>query len=167
MTTERPNIQTKEGQEQLRKMGIKPIPQPDELTRPYWEAAFGHELKIQRCRQCNNYRHPPAAACSNCGSELFDWTKLSGKGEIYAFIIDHRLMVPGFDEPYAVIQVVPVEAQNDEVRLTANLRNCELGDIYVGMPVEVLFEQRTPEVVLPQFQPAPEAQLRSKAAAEA
>jgi uncharacterized OB-fold protein len=119
------------------------------------------ELRIQRCDGCGNYRHPPSETCPSCSSGSYEWAKISGRGEIYSFIIDHRLMVPGFGEPYAVVQVVPVEAQSDVVRLTANLRDCALGDIYIGMPVQVLFEERTAEVVLPQFRPAPQAKLRS------
>ena len=150
----RVNIETKEGQAKLRAMGVKPIPAPDDLTRPYWDAAKKHELRIQRCNVCQTYRHPPNPACPSCNSESYDWSLLSGRGVIYSFIIDHRLMVPGFDEPYAVIQVVPEEAQSDVVRITANLRDCELDDIRIGMKVEVLFEQRTEDVVLPQFRPA-------------
>jgi uncharacterized OB-fold protein len=160
--TQAPNIQTREGQEQLRKMGVKPVPAPDDLTRPYWEAAKRKELTIQRCKACGEYRHPPQEACPECQSKETEWTKLSGKGTIYTFIIDHRLMVPGFDEPYVVMQVNPVEAQHDTVRITSNLRNCPREDAYIGMPVQVLFEERTPEVTLPQFEPAPEAKLRSK-----
>ena len=161
MTTSRPNIETKEGQEQLRRLGIKPVPRPDDLTAPYWQAAMSGELRIQRCNDCQRYRHPPAALCSACGSAGYEWARISGRGEIYSFIIDHRLMVPGFDEPYAVIQVVPVEAQSDVVRITANLRDCQLEDIYIGMPVDVLFEERA-GVVLPQFRPAPGALSRSR-----
>jgi len=162
MTTERPNIQTREGQEQMRKMGVKPIPQPDELTQPYWDAAKRHELRIQRCAECGEYRHPPAPACPKCGSERVEWAQLSGRGTVYSFIIDRRLMVPGFDEHYVVAQINPVEAQSDMVRLTANIRGCKLNDVYIGMPVEVFFEQRTPEVVLPQFRPAPDAKLATR-----
>ena len=46
-----------------------------------------------------------------------------------------------------------LEAQSDVVRITANLRDCDLEDIYIGMPVDVLFEERA-GVVLPQFRPA-------------
>src|SRR3712207_9020386 len=60
-------------------------------------------------------------------STLFPYTTL------FRSIIDHRLMVPGFDEPYAVIQVVPEEAQSDVVRISANLRDCALEDIRIGM----------------------------------
>lgn len=147
------NIETKEGQAKLRAMGVKPIPAPDDLTRPYWEAAKKHELRIQRCSACQTYRHPPGPTCPTCNSDSYEWTQLSGRGTVYSFIIDRRLMVPGFNEPYAVIQVVPEEAQTDVVRITANLRDCDLADIRIGMAVEVLFEQRTDDVVLPQFRP--------------
>lgn len=162
MTSQRPNIQTREGQEQLRRMGIKPIPQPDELTRPYWEAARKRELRLQRCAACGEFRHPPAHSCATCGSLQYQWSAVSGRGTVYSFIIDYRLMVPGFDEPYVVAQINPVEAQKDTVRLTANIRGCQPDDVYIGMPVEVIFEERG-GIVLPQFRPSAAANLPSRA----
>ena len=154
MTQEqRPNIQTREGQEQLRKMGVKPLPQSDELTAPYWEAARKHELHIQRCTHCAEYQHPPYDYCRKCDATDLEWTKISGKGKVYSFIVDHRLMVPGFSEPYVVAQVNPVEAQTDLVRVTTNIRGCEPAAVYIGMPVEVTFEDVRPDTTLPQFKP--------------
>ena len=43
---------TTAGQEELRRRGIRPLPAPDELTRPYWEAAREHRLVVQRCAGC-------------------------------------------------------------------------------------------------------------------
>jgi len=156
------NIQTREGQERLKAMGIRPVPVPDDLTRPYWDAARAHELRIQRCAACGDYQHPPKATCVSCGGAGLEWPLISGRGVIYTYIVDHRMMTPGFNEPYAVAQVVPVEAQRDTVRITTNIRGCELGDIYIGMPVQVAFEDVNAEVTLPQFLPAAEAQLRSR-----
>ena len=68
---------------------------------------------------------------------------VSGRGEVYSFVIDRRLLVPGFDEPYAVAQVNPVESDDDAVRITANLVECELDAIEIGMPVEVVFVDRS------------------------
>ena len=107
MTKQLPNIETKEGQEQLRQMGIRVIPQPDEVSAPYWEAARRHELRIQRCGSCGAYQHPPAANCRSCQATDLRWTQIGGRGSVYSFIIDHRLMVPGFDEPYVVAQIRP------------------------------------------------------------
>jgi len=156
MTTQeqsQPNIQTREGQEQLRQMGVKPLPQPDDLTRPYWEAARRHELVIQRCTACRDYQHPPYEQCRSCGSATLEWAQISGRGTVYTFIIDYRLLVPGFNEPYVVAQINPVEAQSDLVRITTNILGCEPGDVSIGMPVEVLFEDVSDDISLPQFRP--------------
>jgi uncharacterized OB-fold protein len=153
MTNQRPNVQTKEGQKQLRELGIRPIPQPDEVTSPYWEAARRHELSIQRCRACGTYQHPPGTACRQCQGTDLEWTRLSGRGTVYTFIIDHRLMVPGFNEPYVVAQITPEETDDNMVRLTANITGCDIHDVYIGMPVEVFFEDVTDDVSLPQFRP--------------
>jgi uncharacterized OB-fold protein len=62
-------------------------------------------------------------------------------------------MVPTFDEPYVIAQINPVESLDNMVRITANIKECALGDVYIGMPVEVVFEDVTSEVTLPQFRP--------------
>jgi uncharacterized OB-fold protein len=157
MTTEQPNIQTREGQEELKRQRVRPVPLPDPLTAPYWEAAKRHELRIQRCTACRTYMHPPLAECRKCGSSALEWALLSGKCTVYSFIVDYRLMVPSFDEPYVVAQVNPVEADDDIVRITANIKECDIHDVSIGMSVEVFFEVVTPDVTLPQFRPAPKA----------
>ena len=71
-------------------------------------------------------------------------------------------MMPGFDEPYVVAQINPVEAQRDTVRITANIRGCDVRDVYIGMPVEVIFEDVDERVSLPQFRPSAGAELWSR-----
>jgi uncharacterized OB-fold protein len=153
---------TNAGQEELRKRGVRPVPKPDALTSPYWDAAHRGELQIQHCKQCGEYQHPPAEACKQCSSHSLEWSKVSGKGRVYSFVIDHRLLVPSFTEPYAVAQIVPDEAKRDTVRVTANIRNCPPSDVYIGMPVEVLFEKINDKITLPQFKPAAGAKMRSR-----
>ena len=70
------------------------------------------------------------------------------------FVVDYRLMVPGFDAPYVVAHVVPVEASSDTVRVTTNILNCPIEKVHIDMPVTVLFEEVAPGVVLPQFEPS-------------
>ena len=152
---------TTAGQEELKRRGVKPVPKPDALTQPYWDAARKHELMIQYCPACNDYQHPPQEQCEQCQGKP-EWKKISGKGTIYSFIIDHRNMVPGFTEPYVVAQIVPTEAKRQTVRLTANIKDCDIHDVYIGMPVEVLFEDVNPTVTLPQFKPTSAAKLASR-----
>jgi uncharacterized OB-fold protein len=146
------NVETRAGQERLKELGVVPIPESDALTEPYWAAAAREELRLMACAECGRFRHPPTESCGHCGSTAVTWKRLSGEGTVYSFIVDHRLMVPGFDEPYVVAQVNLVEIDDNTVRLVANIKGCEPSVVRVGMPVEVFFEERG-DVRLPQFRP--------------
>jgi uncharacterized OB-fold protein len=63
-------------------------------------------------------------------------------------------MVRGFEPPYAVAQVA-LDEQPD-LRMIANVLECDPSDVRIGMPVEVIFEDLTLECVLPQFRPVAE-----------
>ena len=39
----------------MAKQGVE----PDELTRPFWDAANEERLVIQNCRSCDTLQHPP------------------------------------------------------------------------------------------------------------
>jgi uncharacterized OB-fold protein len=147
-----PDLSTTAGQQWLREHGPKPRPQPDALTRPYWEAAAAHRLCIMQCADCATFRHPPTEDCPACSSARVVWTELSGSGTIYSFIIDRRNMVPGFDGPYVVAVVTPDET-DDDVRLVSNIIGCAMEDVSIGMPVEVIYEDLDGGVTLPQFTP--------------
>ena len=42
---------------------------PDDLTRPFWEAANEGRLVIQYCADCDRLQHPPGRTCHVCGSD--------------------------------------------------------------------------------------------------
>jgi uncharacterized OB-fold protein len=147
-----PDLSTTAGQQWLREHGQRPRPQPDELTRPYWEAAAGHRLCIMQCAECGTFRHPPTESCPACSSAEVGWTELSGSGTVYSFIIDRRNMVPGFDGPYVVALVTPDET-DESVRLVGNILGCAIEDVSIGMPVQVVYEDVDGGVTLPQFTP--------------
>ena len=37
----------------------RPVPEPDGLSRPYWEGTQREELLIQRCRSCRRWQWGP------------------------------------------------------------------------------------------------------------
>ena len=104
-----PNPETREGQEQMKRMGIVPYPVADDLTRPFWDAANRHKLIIQHCKNCGEYRHPPREDCPICQSTDVEWSEISGRGTVFTFIIDHRNEVPGFDGNYVFAFIIPEE----------------------------------------------------------
>jgi hypothetical protein len=131
----------------------KPVPVPDELSRAYWEGARRHQLVLQRCSVCGFYVHYPKPRCPRCGADDLRATAVSGRGLVHTFTVSHYVGAPGFDgeAPYAIV-MVELEEQPG-LRIVANLRGCSAADVKVGLPVEVVFEDVTPEVTLPQFRP--------------
>ncbi|WP_432182398.1 Zn-ribbon domain-containing OB-fold protein [Streptomyces sp. NBC_00063] len=126
------------------------------MTATYWQATARHELMIMRCTDCGEFRHPPTEKCESCESLEVAWEKLSGYGRIYSFTIVHRLLVPGFSDPYIVVLVNPIETRNDTVRIVSNFRGERAFEtVRIGLDVAVEFEDVSPEITLPYFVEAP------------
>jgi uncharacterized protein len=131
---------------------LKPLPRVTADNRPFWEAARRHQLALQRCADCGHFRYPPAPVCQECLSESAEWTPVSGRGIVSTFVVFHKRYFESFaaDIPYNVVQV-----QLDEgPRLTANLVDVANDRIRIGMRVEVVFDDVTPEISLPRFRRA-------------
>jgi uncharacterized OB-fold protein len=75
---------------------------------------------------------------------------VSGHATVATFTINHQPWIPGFDPPY-VVAIVEIDEQ-PSVRLMTNIVGCAPDEVYVGMPVRVVFE-RHDDVWLPLFQP--------------
>ncbi|HUI25156.1 MAG TPA: Zn-ribbon domain-containing OB-fold protein [Candidatus Kryptonia bacterium] len=131
----------------------RPLPQPDRETSFYWEAARNHELAILRCGQCGRFVHYPRSECPACAHAPLQPTVVSGKGTIHSFTVTHYVSAPGFehDVPF-VVALVELDEQPG-LRLITNLRECTPAEARIGMPVEVVFEDVTDTVTLPQFRP--------------
>ncbi len=127
----------------------KPLPRITAENRPFWEAARRHELRLQRCGACGRFWYPPGPVCPECLSERFEWTRVGGRGTVSSWVVFHKAYFPAFaDEiPYAVVQVELEEGP----RLISNLVDVPPGQIRIGMPVEVVFDDVTPEISLPRF----------------
>ena len=130
----------------------KPLPRIDEESRGWWEALARHELFLQRCRGCGTLRFYPRALCPACLSDATEWLRASGRGTVYSFTVTHQNQAPGFREelPYVLAIVELAEG----VRLMTNITGCPPEGVRIGMPVEVVFDDMTPEITLPKFRPA-------------
>ncbi len=130
---------------------LKPIPVPSEDSQPFWAAAKKHELSLQRCGTCGSFRFPPAPVCPECTALGGEWTKLKGRGKIFSFVVFHRAFHKSFqkDVPYAVALVELEEGP----RLITNIVGVALDQVRCDLPVEVVFEDVSPECTLPKFKP--------------
>lgn len=131
----------------------KPVPEVTPELAPFFEAAKRHELAVQRCTACGTLRFPARAACNRCMARESTWVPVAGTGRVFSVAVMHQANHPGFEAilPYAVV-VVELDCG---VRMISNVIDCPAHQVAIGMPVEVAFEARSPEVTLPVFRRRP------------
>jgi uncharacterized OB-fold protein len=129
----------------------RPIPVPNEWTKPFWDAAKQGVLKLQRCQSCRQFQHPPYATCVNCMSIDLAFEPVEGKGTIYSYTIMYHAGDKRFAPavPYASI-IVELD-QAPRAFMAGNLLGVPYTEAKVGRRVEVVFEKLNDDITLPQF----------------
>lgn len=85
----------------------KPVPQPSELSKPYWDAAAEGHLVLQRCAACGKVRHYPRLLCDSCYCDAVEWIHASGRGKVHSWTVAHHAFHPAFagELPYTLVTV--------------------------------------------------------------
>ncbi len=129
----------------------RPIPVPDEWSRPFWDAAKQGVLALQRCQACGHFQHPPYPTCVECVSTSLRFEPVRGAGAIYTYTIMYHTGDKRFASvvPYASIIVELDDAPG--ALMAGNLLGSACSDAKVGRRVEVIFETLNDDITLPQF----------------
>ncbi len=131
----------------------KPIPTPSPETQRYWEGCKSHELWLPFCRPCQSFYFYPRRFCPRCFGWDIEWRRVSGRGKVYSYAIQHRAFHPGWaqETPY----VTAIVELDEGPRLYTNLVHVEPDpkSLRCDMPVEVVFEDISEEISLPRFRP--------------
>jgi uncharacterized protein len=127
---------------------------PNAWTEPFWVAAGRHQLVVQRCLTCGTVRHPPGPFCPHCRTQDAEWVELSGRATLYSFTVIRHALVPQLRDflPMVIAVVEPEGAPS--ARLVANLVNVAVGDVAIGMLLEVVWEDVEDGIAVYRFQPA-------------
>lgn len=129
---------------------LKPLPKPSLTSRPFWDAARRHELMLQQCGECRRFIYYPRDRCPHCFSDQLKWERVNGRGKLYSYTVVRRASSRSFaDAPY-VLAIVELD---EGVKMTTNIA-APPEKVKVGMPVEVFFDDVTPEHTLVKFKPA-------------
>ena len=125
------------------------MPEETDLTRPYWDGARAHELRLQNCDDCARTWHPPLPVCPGCGGSDITWRAAAGTGVVHSVTITHQAAHPAFAArvPYAVVVV----RLREGVLVVGNVLGADPSEIAIGQAVTVVFEEIAPGVTLPQF----------------
>ena len=129
---------------------IRLLPRLDDDNRFFWTAGADGVLRFLRCDACGHYVHPPVPRCSYCLEAALAPADVSGRGIVHSFTVNHQQWFPDADD--YIIGLVTI-AEQDDVRLTTNLVDCDARELAVGLTVEVTFEHHD-DVWLPLFRPA-------------
>lgn len=126
----------------------RPLPNPDALTRPYWEGAKVRRLMLPRCDDCNEWHFYPRSVCPHCGSAKITWHQASGEGVVYTFTAVNRAPSPAFEA--GVPYVVAVVALAEGPHLMTGIVDAGPADVKIDAPVTVDFIEEG-DTTLPVF----------------
>ena len=126
----------------------RPLPIRQPITEGFWDATRRHELVIQRCDDCGEYRHYPQELCPACQSTAWSWAPVSGRGHIYSYVVARQAFHPHWADrvPYVIATV----ELDEGVRMMSDLDEPPEA-VAIGAPVEVFFETVDDEITFPRF----------------
>ena len=119
----------------------------------FWTGGAQGELRFQRCERCRTLIHPPAPVCPTCLGSSIRIDSVSGRATLLTYTVNHHPWIPGYDPPYIIAIVEIVEQEG--LRLTTNLIDCEEDGLAIGMSLRVVFDDVGEGVFLPLFTPDP------------
>ena len=127
----------------------KPLPTITDENREFWEGAKRGKLRMQKCEDCGHIRFPISHVCPKCLSYNFQWTDLSGRGEVFSYVVFYQLYNKAFEEdiPYNVAMIQLEEGP----RMYSNVVGVDNDAVKVGDKLEVTFDQVTSEIAIPRF----------------
>ena len=131
----------------------KIIPEPDDVSKPFWDAVNDKRLMLQHCESCDKLQYPPQSSCHVCNSsEHLGWKDVDGKGHVATFIVieDGRLNRRMPDQPYNLAMVTLDE--DPTINFYSNLPGVPPYAVPVGSPVTIVFEEIAPGQLIHEWQ---------------
>ena len=132
-----------------------PVPAASPDTLPWWQAAAEHRLVVQVCEGCDRPRHPPSPVCPHCHSWDSRLVEHPPTANIYTFTVVHQAFVPGMDMPYVIAVVELAGYPDDHIRIVTNVVDADPADVWIGAPVELVWEDMGPDLALPRARLTP------------
>ena len=122
----------------------KPVPQPDQMTQPFWDAVNQRRLVLQTCTACNRRQYPPEPVCAQCRSAanlVWQPAKEPVRGTIYGYCVmyDSRLIPLHEDQPFNIAVIKLKEDPN--IVFLSHLPGTPPDAVPVGGEVEIFFEE--------------------------
>lgn len=92
--------------------------------------------------------------CRFCQSEQLSPTAVSGRGTLYTYTVATKPFHPYFVDKVPYLVAVVELPEQPALRMISNLVDIDEDDVRIGMDLEVVFQDLSPELTLPLFRPA-------------
>ncbi|RBQ21216.1 nucleotide-binding protein [Spongiactinospora rosea] len=129
-----------------------PVPTINPDSAEFWAATAEGRFITRRCTNCAQYIWYPRPICPFCHSQETVWEPLSGRGVIYSFSVVRKA---GGDWKGVTPYVLAYVELEEGPRMMTNIVDCDVEQVAIGDPVEVVFEDTGQGSALPRFRPAP------------
>ena len=116
----------------------------------WWNEVAKGRIAIQRCKGCQELRHPPRPMCPSCRSMEWDSVEISGRGTLHTFTVIHYPQFPGYEFPICAALVDLEEG----VRMVSDVMDCKPEDLEIGMKLQAYVHEDDDGFKLPLFRPA-------------
>lgn len=124
----------------------KPIPQPTEISRAYWDALAQEKVLVQECQSCGHRFFFSRRHCPQCWSDRWIHSAARGPFKLHTFTVSRVPTLPEFfDEMPQCLAVVELEAG---VRANTALKGISPEGLSVGMELRPLFVRRGDRTLL-------------------
>ncbi len=127
------------------------LPTIDADNQEFWASCKRHDMHLQRCSRCGTWRYFPAPVCPECSSLEYRWQPASGWGTLFTYSVVYR--PPSTAWVDAVPYVYAVVELDEGPMMPTNIVGIPPEQVRGGMRVRVTYDDVTPDVTLPKFQP--------------
>jgi uncharacterized protein len=133
-----------------------PLPRLTGTNEFFWKSGEDGWLRILRCSSCGLYIHPPSPICRACHSMAISPEKVSGRGRLSCFTVNHHRWYTAIDPPYVIAEIELVEQTG--LTVLSNVVGTPPDEMKAGVDVQVEFV-RHEDIYLPVFRVVEDAVL--------
>ena len=130
----------------------RPIPVPDALSKPFWDACDERRLVVQNCKVCNRKQFPPELTCEQCESaDHLEWLEVGGRGRIHGYAVTNDSRIKAW-QPEQPFNCAVIELEEDPaIKFLSNLPGVPVDQVTVGASVHVEFLEVEPGRLIPEW----------------
>lgn len=111
--------------------------QPPFTIEQFYQFLSQGKLMAGKCLQCGKLHLPPRPICDNCYGETFEWTEISGKGNLLTYTTIH--VAPVQFQALSPYTIGIVQMEND-LKLPGLISGVSEIQLKIGMDLNIDFQ---------------------------